>query len=349
MKPLTILLLVAVLLLGACTPPAAPPTATTAPAPTATPAPTTPPTPTLTPIKLGVGFIPSVQFAPWYVAIDKGYFADEGLAVEMEYGFETDFLKLLGVNERQFIVASGEQVILGRAQGLPVTYVANWYTRFPVVIFAPADSGISTPADLIGKRVGIPGLFGASYIAWKALVYATGLPEDQVTLESIGFTQAASLREGVIDAANDYAANGPVQFRVAGEEVNIIYVDDYMKIPANGLVTNETTLTEHPELVQGMVRAMLRGIHDTLANPDEAFAISLKYVPEAAQDETTNRAIFDASLPFWTPAKGQRLGATPPAIWPATAKFLHDAGLVDTRVDTEGIWTNDFVEAVDLP
>ncbi len=333
-----ILSLILILALTACASPA-PATPTTAPAPT----PTANPEPTH--VKLGVGFIPSVQFAPWYVAIDKGFFTEEGLDVEMEYGYETDFLKLLGVNERQFIVASGDQVILGRAQGLPVTYVATWYTKFPVVVFAPADSGISTPQDLIGKRVGIPGLFGATYVAWKALVYATDLPEDQIDLQSIGFTQATSLREGLIDAANDYAANGPVQFKVAGEPVNIIYVDDYMKIPSNGLITNETVIRQQPELVLAMTRGLLRGIKDTLEHPDEAFEISLKYVPEAAQDVQTNRAIFDASLPFWTPAAGEQLGFTPPEIWPATAKFLHEAGIVDTLVDTEGIWTNEFVAA----
>ncbi|RME82275.1 MAG: myristoyl transferase [Caldilineae bacterium] len=329
-----LILLLASLLLSACVAP------TVLPAEAPPQAPATP-----THVQLSLGFIPSVQFAPFYVAIDKGFFADENIEVELEHGFETDFLKLLGTNERQFIVASGEQVILGRAQGLPVTYVATWYHKFPVVIFAPTSSGIRTPEDLVGHKVGIPGLFGASYIAWKALLHATGLPEDQITLESIGFTQAAAVSEGLVDAATDYAVNGPVQLRLAGDEVNVIAVDDYLQLPSNGLVTNETVLRENPELVQGMVRAMLRGIRYTLDHPDEAFDISLKHVPEAAQAVETNRAIYDASFEFWTPPAGRPLGFTDPEIWPATAQFMYEAGLVDRLVDTQGIWTNDFAQA----
>ncbi|NOX61279.1 MAG: ABC transporter substrate-binding protein [Chloroflexi bacterium] len=337
---LFIFVLLFVVLLAACAPPAPPA------APATKPTPTSPPEPTQ--IKLGVGFIPSVQFAPLYVAIDKGFFADENIALEMEYGFETDFLKLVGTNERQFIIASGEQMILGAAQELPVVYVANWFPRFPVVVFAPQSSGISKPEDLEGKKVGIPGLFGASYVAWKGLIYATGVDEEAITLESIGFTQAAAVQEGLVDAAVDYIVNGPVQMRLSGQEVNIIVIDDYLKLPANGLVTNQQTITENRELVQGMVRAFLRGLRYTLDNPDEAFEISLKFVPEAAQEREVNRAIFDASIELWTPPKGRGLGYTDPDIWPQTATFMFEAGLVDKLVETNGLWTNEFVETAGI-
>ncbi len=295
-------------------------------------------------IQLGVGYIPSVQFAPLYVALEKGYFAEEGLDVSLEYGFETDFLKLLGTGEREFIIASGDQLILGRAQGLPVTYVAEWYTKFPIVIFSPQENHIQTPEDLVGKKVGIPGLFGASYVAWKALVFAADLPEDAITLESIGFTQAAALQQGLVDAAIDYAANGPVQFQIQGIPTNVIVIDDYMHLPSNGLITNDATIQAHPQRVEGMVRGMLRGIAYTLEHPDEAFEISLKYLPEATQNREINRAIFEASMPYWTPANANVLGYTDPAIWSATATFMHDAGLVDALVNTDHIWTNRFVE-----
>lgn len=308
-------------------------------------------TPAATPasIKLSLGFIPSVQFAPFYVALDQGYFSDENITIELENGFETDFLKLLGTNERQFIVASGDQVIIGRAQGLPITYVTAWYRKFPVVLFALAEKNLAQPADLKGKKVGIPGLFGASYVAWKALVDAAGLPENEITLESIGFTQAAAVTEGLVDAALDYSVNGPVQLRLAGKEISEIVIDDYAQIPSNGLLTNEATINGQPDLVQRMVRATLRGIRYTLDHPDEAFATSLKFVPEAAQEPETNRAIFDASLALWQPGSGEQLGFTDPATWPATAAMMAESGLVDKLIPTDGIWTNQFVEKAGVP
>ncbi len=96
----------------------------------------------LTPVTLAMGYIPSVQFAPFYVAQERGYFQDAGLDVTFRYGFETDLLKLVGTDELQFMIGSGEEVILGRSQGLPVRYVMRWYRKFPVVLFAKAGQGI---------------------------------------------------------------------------------------------------------------------------------------------------------------------------------------------------------------
>lgn len=337
------LLIVGLLVLVGC----APPTELTSPSvalPSESPAASGPEK-----LVLGLGYIPSVQFAPFYVAKAKGYFADQGLEVEFQHGFETDFLKLVGVDELQFAVASGEQVILGRAQGLPVTFAGSWYRKFPVVVFAPQESQLDTPASLEGHSVGIPGLYGASLVAWKALVYASGLDETKVSLESIGFTQAAAVSEGQVDAAIDYIVNGPVQLQAEGQAVDIIAVSDYIDLPANGLVTNQKTIEERPELVQKMVSAMLSGIRDTLADPDEAFAISLQAVPEAGGDnEEINRAIFDASLDLWQAAPGE-LGRSDPEAWQAASEFMLDMGLIDAQLDPGSLYTNEFVEGAVQP
>ncbi len=81
------------------------------------------------------------------------------------------------------------------------------------------------------------------------------MDESQVKLESIGFTQAAAVSEGRVDAALDYVVNGPVQLRLAGQDVNVIRVSDYIDLPSNGLITNEQTIAENPELVQRVINA----------------------------------------------------------------------------------------------
>lgn len=336
--------LVAALVLAGCGAPAAPLVATPAPDQPAQAA-----TPALTPIALGLGYIPSVQFAPFYVAREKGFFAEQGLDVQFQHGIETDFLKLVAVNQMQFAVGSGDQVILGRAQGLPLTYVLAWYRQFPVAVMSLAEKGLDTPQALEGQSVGIPGMFGASLVAWKALVYAAGLDESQVTLESIGFTQSAAVSEGRVDAALDYIANGPVQLRLAGKDVNTILVSDFIDLPSNGLITNQQTIAENPELVQKMTDALLAAIRYTLANPDEAFVISLAAVPEAGGDnEAANRAIFDASLELWRAADAD-LGRSDPAAWAEAAQFMREMGLIEVDVPVDGIFTNQFVDAAPAP
>lgn len=298
----------------------------------------------LTPVNLGVGFIPNVQFAIYYVGIEKGFYAEEGLEVTLDYGFENDYLALVGANQFQFMVGSGDQVVIGRAQGLPVKYVMNWYTQYPVVIMAKADAGIAEPADLAGKVIGLPGPFGANYVAFRGILEAANLTESDVQMESIGFTQAAAISEDTVDAAVDYGVNGPIILAQEGIETIQIKLDEYLTIPANGLVTNETTINENPQLVERMVRATLKAIQYTLDNPDEAFDISLTYVPEAADNVDANRAVFDAVLDYWTPQGDYALGETRLPEWQAAAEFMERIGLVDTVVNAEELFTVDFIQ-----
>jgi NitT/TauT family transport system substrate-binding protein len=299
-------------------------------------------------VTLAMGFIPNVQFTPFYVAVDKGFFADEGIQIEFDYGWETDLLKLVGSDELQFAIASGDQVILARSQELPVAYVMNWYRRFPVCIVSLAGTGISGPADLVGRRVGTPATYGASYIGWRAWLDATRLSETDVDLISIGYTQVAALTEDQVDAAICYAMNEPVQMRASGQSVDVIYVADYANLVSNGLITNEVSIKERPELVESMVRAALRGLAYTIEHPDEAFDIALKHVPEAASDaqtEAVNRAILDESIGFWKADAGQ-LGRSDEAAWQASQQVMLRMGLVPAEGDVTGMFTNQFIEEV---
>jgi NitT/TauT family transport system substrate-binding protein len=297
----------------------------------------------ITDIKIAMGFIPNVQFAPFYVAQERGYFKDEGLQVTFDYGFDTDLIKLLASDELQFVVGSGEQVILARSQGLPIVYVMQWYRKFPVSVVSLESANIRTPADLVGKRVGTPVMFGASYIGWKAIVQGARLPEDQITLQTIGYTQVASLLEGRVDAAVCYTANEPVQLRTAGHVVREIMASDYVDIVSNGLLTNEKSVNDRSATVAAVVRALTRGIADTIADPKAAFDLTLKHVPEAGGD---NRAVQEAvlarSVELW---KTDKIGISSRDSWTASQNFMRDAGLIDTATDVDRLFTNRFVES----
>jgi NitT/TauT family transport system substrate-binding protein len=293
-------------------------------------------------VLLGVGYIPNVQFAPFYVAQRKGFFEEQGLSVVMQYGYEVDFVTLTGQGEREFAVASGDQVVLARSQGLPMVYVAKWYQRYPVGVMTPVEKGIDSPKKLEGHSVGIPVLHGASYVGWKALAYATKLDEQAIRLEVIGFSQVESVSQGVVDAAVIYVANEPVQMRHLNKPVYVFEASDYINMVSNGIVTNEKMIQEQPDVVRRLVHGFLKGLQYTLDHPDEAFAIVRQVVPEITDEQApVQRAVLDASLALW---RTEQLGRSDPAAWSDTITVMKAARMIETAPAVEALYTNQFVE-----
>lgn len=290
---------------------------------------------------LTLGYIPNIQFAPIYVAVEKGYFLDAGFDVSIEYGNEADAVALIGAGEQLFAIASGEQILLARAQGLPVTYVAAWYQQYPVGVVSLKDAGVLVPENLAGKSIGIPGLYGASYIGLRALLSAADLTEEDVELLSIGYNQVESLATGQVNSAVIYLANEPVVLRSEGYDVDVIQASDYLRLVANGLVTNETMLNEHPEQVQAFISALLKGIADTLADPDEAYEISKSYVENLADaDRNLQFEILTQSMKLW---ETENLGYSEPAGWVNMQTVLLDMGLLTESQDLDKAFTNDLL------
>jgi NitT/TauT family transport system substrate-binding protein len=294
----------------------------------------------LTQVRLPMGYIPNVQYAPFYAAVQQGFFSEEGLEIEFDYSFETDGVALVAANELPFALVSGEQVLLARQQGLPVVFVANWYKDYPVGIVSKAEQNITHPSHLAGKRVGIPGLFGASYVGLRALLHAGGLDEEDIILESIGFNQVEALAADQIDAAVIYVTNEPIQLAAQGYEINVIPVADYALLASNGLITNETMLKENPDLVGRMVEATLRGIKFTSTHPEEAFEDSKNFVEGLAQsDQDVQRAVLAASVALY---QLEPLGYSDPTAWENMGTLLLDMGLLTTSLDLETAYSNEF-------
>ncbi len=292
-------------------------------------------------VRLPLGYIPNVQFAPLYVAVSKGFFEDVGIAVDFDYSQETDGVALVGANELQFAVVSGEQVLLARAQGLPVVYVLAWWQDYPVAVAALKDKGIQKPADLAGKKIGLPGLYGANYIGLRALLSAAGLKESDASLESIGYTQVEALVSGRVDAVAIYANNEPIQLARKGYAVDVVKVADYTHLISNGIITNEKTIAERPDLVRRLVRAINQGITYTVANPDEAFIICSKYVEGLTSgDQVVQKDILLETIKFW---KTKNTGVSDLEAWQNMQKVLLDMGLLTQELDLSKAYTNDFI------
>jgi len=294
----------------------------------------------LTRIRLPMSYIPNVQFAPFYVAVERGYFAEAGIEIEFDYKFETDGVKLVAAGELPFAVVSGEQVVLARSQGLPVKYFVQWYRRFPIAIFSLQTAGIVRPDDLKGKTVGVPGFFGATYVGWRAFLDANGLSERDLRMEEIGFTQAAAVQQGKVDAAVGYIVNEPIVLEENGFPVNVFRVSDQVDMVANGLITNEKTIQENPALVRGMARALIRGIADTIADPDAAMQISTRFVEGLKADDPIQKKVLLATVELM---KGEQLGISSAQAWENTQNTLLAMGQVQQKMDVKEFFTNAFV------
>jgi NitT/TauT family transport system substrate-binding protein len=283
------------------------------------------PEPELTPLTVGLGYIPSVQFAQFYLADQAGYYRDAGLDVTFQNQIDPELITLIGQGTVDIGMGDGTSVIPARANGIPVRYAATIYAKFPSVVFAKASSGIETPADLAGKRIGTPGRYGTSWTMLQALLGSADLTVDDVTVtEYPDFGQGVAVATDQVDAATGFANNEPVQLALQGNEVTVLRVDDVVPLPGPGLVVGDATLEAKREALQAFVGATLRAMSEITADPQVGLDATFAVVPELASDPATQRAILDATIAGWSNAYTDLagLGAVDPEAWAKTVEFL---------------------------
>lgn len=297
-------------------------------------------------ITMAMTFVPNVQFVPWYVAEEKGFFRDEGIEVHFDYRMDIDALPLTAAGKMDFAIAGGDQVITARAQGIPVVYLASLYAKFPPTVVALAESGIHGPEDLRGKRVGLP-LYGTNLLAMKAIMSQTGLTETDLELVDIGYGQIAALTEGVVDAVVVFANNEPLKLRNMGYEITSIPSWDYFSLVGHGLITGEKMTAEAPDLVKKMVRATIRGMRYVLENPDEAFAVCLKHLPELGEEQKKQeKEVLLASMAIWENeyTRESGLGHSDPEAWRESQELMAAAGLIGEITPIGELLDQSFLE-----
>jgi NitT/TauT family transport system substrate-binding protein len=305
-----------------------------------------PTAPALQEVRIGMAFIPNVQFAPFYVADDKGYFAAEGIKPVYDYGFEQDVVALTAQDQLIFTNAGGPTTIIARSHDVPVQYFIKEYQTLPIAVFGLKDKGITKLQDLKGKTIGQPMPSGETFIGFTVMLRKAGLKDTDMQVTTIGFTQVESVLGNKVDAAVGYSVNEPLQLRAQGKDIFEIDLKDVApEVAGDGIIASESTLRNKPELARAFARAFLKGLADTTQDPEAAFQTTLKFVPDAAKDEQVKQAQHDVLMKvvndYWKTSG--KLGQSDPKLWEQTQTVLKDTGLIDRDTDMSQAVTNAFL------
>lgn len=299
-------------------------------------------------VNIAMTYIPNVQFAPWYVAAEKGFFKAEGLDVKFDYRMDIDALPLVANGQMDFAIAGGDQVIVARSKGIPVVYLTALYAKFPPSIISLAKSGIQKPQDLKGKKIGLP-LYGTNLLAVKAILYQSGLSESDVQLIDVGYTQVPSLTSGKVDAVVGFANNEPLILKAAGQSINQINAWEYFPLVGHGLISGEKQIADSPKMVKSMVKATVKGIDYALAHPDETFSICLKHIPDLSKEQyELQKKILLTSMELWKNQYTEKhgLGQNDPKAWEESQQFMQKYGLIDKTTPVKRMVNTGFIPKV---
>jgi len=345
-RPLASLALVIAILTAACNTGSSPsPTATGGlTAPTASPAAGSSAEPSSAPVKLtvGLGYVPNVQFAQFYLADQAGYYRDAGLDVTFQNGRDADLIPLAAQGQVDVAIADGTSVIPAVSHGIDVRYLATIYAKFPNVVFAKASSGIKTAADLKGRKIGTPGNYGSSWIMLQALLDSAGLTTADAKISYYpDYGQLIGVEQGQVDAATGFANNEPLQLARTGSPPVVLTVDSIVPLPGNGLIAGTKTLQTKRDAIALFIGATLRAMDEISADPEKGMTAAIKAVPEIASDRDAQRSVLDATIDMWhsTLTDSQGLGAIDLDGWTKSIAFMTrlQPELVPNPVTVDGV------------
>jgi PAS domain S-box-containing protein len=213
------------------------------------------------------------QFAGYYAALAKGYYADAGLDVTLREGGRGGFAREAFLSGAAQYGVAGSELILYRAEGNPFVVLTAIFQHSPSILLTRKDSGISNPHDLMGKRVMLlPGQKDAGILAV--------FKNENIAMDAIRRLDQTfdlnDLIEGRTDAVSAYLTNEPWYLERAGITPGIIRPASYgVDFYGDCLFTTEKELKLQPERVDRFLTASLRGWQYAMAHPEEIIDILL--------------------------------------------------------------------------
>lgn len=298
-------------------------------------------------VSLILDWFPNVDHAGVYGAVEEGYFADEGLDVSPEVPSDpTAALKQVGAGRAPFAISYEPEVLLARAQGVPVVAVGAVITHPLNSVIVRADRGIEGPEDLEGKTVGAAGAPSDRPLL-DAVVASAGGDPSKVRMRNIGYTLAPSLAAGKVDAViGAYWNVELVELEQQGVEVEAFRLEEHGVPDYDELVvvTSDEIARDRPELVRAFLAGLRRG--QDWAATDQAGAIEHLLAANPDLDRETLEEQLRLTAPLLSPADEPTL-AVDPGQWRAFADWMREHELLTEPLDVDAAVTDAFLREED--
>lgn len=302
--------------------------------------------------KFALNWFPVGDHAAYWVALEKGYFADRGLDVTLENSKGSgDSIAKVDTGAADAGLADSGVVIASLARGTTIKVVGMVFDKTPLNVFSSTDNPIVNPKDLEGKTIGAPPGDGQRQI-WPAFAKANNIDESKVTWVNIEpAAKIAALAEKRVDAVADYTTGLPLYEKPMGEgKVAMMpWADHGLNMYSMSIIASAETMTERPEDLKNFLEAAYMGWRDVMMDPDAAMAIFKKRVPEI--DEKLIGANMKMGLKLMQTDRYKENGIG----WVEEAKMCASVDLVNTymglprEVDCKNVFTTEFLTKVEMP
>lgn len=282
------------------------------------------------------------QFAGLYVAEQTGLYRNERLAVELrpwKVGAPSPIEEVTS-GRAHFGITSQTQFLVERQKGAPIVAIAAIYQKSPVGFFALKHSGIKRPTDFVGKTIA----FALTHqIHLRAMLKKVGV--DPAALRPVPYSyDLKPFLSGQVAILGGYIMNQPVDARLAGHEVNVIFPDDYGVHAYDDIVfTSESVIARNPDLVERWLRASLRGWRFAVERPDEATEMTLKVDPTRRREKEL--AMLLASIPCIHTGE-HPVGWMSRDVWDEMVQTLTEQKILAGPVAVDRAYTMTFLERV---
>ncbi len=286
------------------------------------------------------------QFAGPILALEKGYYKDAGVDMQLlPAGPDLKPAVTVAQGVDTFGIGHPHQVIAARSNGAPLVQVVQFGQKSATVYIARKDSGITSIKDMKGHSVGL--WFGGDEHEFLAMLDAAGIPQGDVKIVSQGYDIIGWLQKqyDVMQVTRYNELQQVYRNGFKPEDLVIIdAADQGLALVNTGLFTTEDEIANHPEIVQGVVDATLKGWKEALADPAAAAAIVVKYNSELKVDEQIEQIKAMGDLFCAGPTLDGKFGYSNPSDWEVAQKILVGAKLIEQPIDLSKGYTNAFWE-----